>query len=318
MKTPSVHIVILNWNGLADTLECLASVRELAYPNLRVQVVDNASGNNEAEIIEKAFPEVNVLKQKENLGFCGGCNAGMKQALAEGADFVMLLNNDALVSPNLIESLLNGYESLENPGAVSPVIFNYPETEKIWFSIAEWEAVWKSGEAKFRLALDENYESLKNKKPYPTEFACGCCLFVSAGVIRQVGFFDERYFAFYDEAEWCVRMKKQGLTSYIIPSAFMYHKVGGSTPSLVATYLLNRNRLLWAAENLSFSQKIKSYPVLAKEFVWHLLNVGNIIPKSKRYIERERSRAFLQGYKDYFLGRLGKWGEETEKLIFKK
>jgi GT2 family glycosyltransferase len=318
METSSVHIVILNWNGLADTLECLASVRTLTYPNVRVQVVDNASEGGEAEVIERAFPEVNVLKQSENLGFCGGCNAGMKQAIAEGADFVMLLNNDALVSPNLIEALLDGYAKLENPGAASPVIFKYPETEKIWFSIAAWEAVWKSGEAKFRLALDENYESLKHKKPYPTEFACGCCLFVSTDVIRQVGFFDERYFAFYDEAEWCVRMKRQGMTSYIIPSAFMYHKVGKSTPSLVATYLLNRNRLLWAAENLSFRQKIKSYPVLAKEFVWHLLNAGNIIPESKRYIPKERSRAFLQGYKDYFLRRFGKWGEKTERVIFKK
>ena len=318
MSNSSVHIVILNWNGLEDTLECLASIGKLNYPNVRVQVVDNASENHEAEIIEEKFPEVNVLKQTENLGFCGGCNAGIKQAVEEGADFVMLLNNDALVSENLLETLVDEYEKLESPGAVSPIIFKYPETRQIWFSIARWEAVWKSGEARFRLALDEDYESLKSKKPYETEFACGCCLFISTKVINEVGLFDERYFAFYDEAEWCVRMKKRGFTSYIIPSAFMYHKVGGSTPSLVATYLLNRNRLLWAAENLSFGQKLRSYPVMAKEFVWNLLNAGSLIPESKRYVSRERSRAFLQGYKDYFLRRFGKWGAETEKVIFKK
>lgn len=317
MNLPLVHIVTLNWNGLEDTLECLASIRKLTYPNLRVQVIDNASENNEAEIIEREFPEVNVLRQKENIGFCGGCNAGMKQAMSEGADFVMLLNNDTFVSPNLIEMLLDGYEKLENPGAVSPVIFKHPETEKIWFSIAEWEAVWKTGVAKFRLALDQDYESLKDKKPYPTEFACGCCLFVSTKVIREVGIFDERYFAFFDEAEWCVRMKKKGFTSYVIPSAFIYHKVGGSTPNLVATYLLTRNRLLWMEENLPVRRKIKSYPVMAKEFIWNLLNVGNFIADSKRYTPKEQSRAFLQGYKDYFLRRFGKWGKETEKVIFK-
>lgn len=318
MNNHSVHIIILNWNGLENTLECLASIRALTYPQLRVHVVDNASENNEADVIEREFPEVNVLKQPENLGFCGGCNAGIEQAVAENADFVMLLNNDALVSPNLIEMLVEAYEKLDRPGAVSPVIFKYPETENIWFSIARWEADWKSGEAKFRLALDENYESLKDRKPYETEFACGCCLFISTAVVREVGTFDERYFAFYDEAEWCVRMKQKGFTSYIVPSAFMYHKVGGSTPSLVSTYLLNRNRLLWASENLSFSQKVKAYPVMAKEFVWHLLNAGNFIPEKKRYIPRDRSRAFLQGYKDYFLRRFGKWGKETEKVIFKK
>jgi len=318
MNFPVVQIVILNWNGLDDTLECLASVRNLTYPNLRVQVVDNASANNEAEIIEREFPEVNVLRQTENLGFCGGCNVGMKQTLAEGADFVMLLNNDTLLSPGLIETLVEGYENLENPGAVSPVILKYPETEKVWFSIARWETRWSSGEAQFRLALDENYESLKSKKPYPTEFACGCCLFVSAGVIEKVGLFDERYFAFYDEAEWCVRMRKQGLPSYVIPSAFIYHKVGGSTPSLVATYLLTRNRLLWASENLSLKQKIKSYPVMVKEFVWHLLNAKDFISESKRYIAKEQSIVFLQGCKDYFLRRFGKWNSETEKVLFKK
>src|SRR5215203_3182643 len=109
METPSVHIIILNWNGLADTLECLASIRRLTYPNVRVKVIDNASANNEAEIIEKSFPEVEVLKQKENLGFCGGCNVGMKRAIEQGAGFVMLLNNDSLVSPGLIEALIEGY-----------------------------------------------------------------------------------------------------------------------------------------------------------------------------------------------------------------
>ena len=318
MHYHSVHIIILNWNGLENTLECLTSIRSLSYPNLRIHVVDNASENNEAEIIEKKFAEVNVLRQKENLGFCGGCNAGIEQAFAEGADYIMLLNNDALVSPDLVEKLLGAYEKLENPGAVSPVIFKYPETKNIWFSIARWESDWKTGEAKFRLALDEDYESLKDKNPYETEFACGCCLFVSTKVVREVGVFDERYFAFYDEAEWCARMKKKGFASYIVPTAFMYHKVGGSTPSLVSTYLLNRNRLLWASENLTLGQKARAYPVMAKEFVWHLLNAGNFIPERKRYIPRDRSRAFLQAYKDYFLRRFGKWGAETEKVIFKK
>jgi len=99
----------------------------------------------------------------------------------------------------------------------------------------------------------------------------------------------------------------------------MYHKVGGSTPSLVATYLLTRNRLLWMKENLSFAQRLKSYPPMAKEFFWYLLNAASLVPATgERYIPKERSRAFLQGYKDYFLRRFGKWGAATEKVIFKK
>jgi GT2 family glycosyltransferase len=281
-----------------------------------VQLVDNASANDEAAIIAKEFPEVNVLAQSENLGFCGGCNVAVKRALEEGADFIMLLNNDTILTQGLIEDLINEYKKLNNPGAVSPVILHYPETDKVWFSIAKWEANWKSGETGFRLALDQDYEALKDREPYPTEFACGCCLFVSARVVEDVGLFDERYFAFYDEAEWCARMKRRGYDSYIIPSATMYHKVGGSTPNLVMTYLLTRNRLLWISENLPLKKKLQSYPVLIKELSWHVLNRANMIPGKCRYDSRERSRVYIQGWKDYFLRRFGKWGGKTEKIIF--
>ena len=96
----------------------------------------------------------------------------------------------------------------------------------------------------------------------------------------------------------------------------MYHKVGGSTPSLVMTYLLARNRLLWMSENLPLKKKVISYPVLIKELSWHVLNRANLIPEKRRYDSRERSRVYLQGWKDYLLGRFGKWGAETEKIIF--
>jgi hypothetical protein len=272
--------------------------------------------NGEAEIIKKEFPEVTVLEQSENLGFCGGCNAGMREALKEGADFVMLLNNDTVLSPTLIETLVCEYEKLDKPGAVSPVILHYPETEKVWFSIAKWEADWKSGETGFRLTLDEGYETLKLRAPYLTEFACGCCLFVSKAVINDVGLFDERYFAFYDEAEWCARMKRLGYESYIIPSAVMYHKVGGSTPNLLMTYLLTRNRLLWMSENLPLGKKLRSFPVLLKELTWHLLNHANLIPEKRRHDSRQHSKVYLQGWKDYAFKRFGKWGSKTEKVIF--
>jgi GT2 family glycosyltransferase len=316
MAVPSVHIIILNWNGLDDTRECLQSLRNLTYQNVRVHVVDNASDKGEADIIEKEFPEVHLLRQSENLGFCGGCNVGMKAAMGNGADFIMLLNNDTIASPDLIENLLRALDTLEHPGAVSPLITHYPDKDKVWFSEAKWRADWKSATVGFCLAREERYEELKIMPPYKSEFACGCCLMVAADVIREIGLFDERYFAFFDEAEWCARMHRAGHKSYVIPSAVVHHKVGGSVPNLILRYLMMRNALLWMSENLSLRRKIKAFPVLLKHLSWNLLNLAGVLPPSKRYFSKAASRAVVLGWKDYILGRFGKWNAKAERILF--
>jgi len=318
MVSPSVHIIVLNWNGLEDTLQCLRSLQKLTYENVKIHVVDNASDNNEAEAIAVEFPNIGVLRQSENLGFCGGCNAGMKAALAEDADFIMLLNNDAIVSPTLIDDLLRGFGTLENAGAISPIITHYPEKEQIWFSEARWHADWKSGIVGFCLAREESYDQLKTMAPYSSEFACGCCLLVDAAIVRKVGLFDERYFAFFDEAEWCARMRRAGHESYVIPAAVIHHKVGGSVPNLVLRYLMMRNVLLWMSENLPFRRRIFAYPVLLRNLSWNLLNLAGLLPPKKRYFSKEASRAIILGWKDYLLGRFGKWNARTERTIFNR
>jgi len=121
-EPPSINIIILNWNGIADTIECLDSIGKLTYPNVTAIVVDNGPKEDPAKQIAGAFPGAVVLPQKENLGLCGGCNVGIKYALDNGADYVMLLNNDALVTPDLVENLIAGFEKAGNAGAVSPLI----------------------------------------------------------------------------------------------------------------------------------------------------------------------------------------------------
>lgn len=310
MNLPAVYIVILNWNGLEDTLECISSLEKLTYTNVKIIVVDNGSGNNEAETIEQKFPAATVLKQAENIGFCGGCNVGIKYALENNADYVMLLNNDTLVSLDLLGNLLTGMNDLDNVGAISPLILWYPEKEKIWFSHAEW----KKERAAFSLfKATDNYSKLKDSSPYETEFTCGCCLFASADMFRQEGLFDERYFAFFDEAEWCARLKRKDFKFYVVPTATIFHKGSRSTPGLVSTYLMTRNRLLWMKENLSFRNRLQSFPFLTKNLLGQFLNILGL---TKEHMSKQHSRAIIQGYKDYFLGNFYKWDKKTEKIIF--
>ena len=309
MNSLNVYIVILNWNGLEDTLECLHSIEKSGYATSTV-VIDNASLNGEAEKISEAFPRTVVLPQTENLGFCGGCNVGIEYAMEHGADYVMLLNNDTLITNDLFERLFAGIQSLDHVAAVSPIILEHPNKEKVWYS----DARWVTGEAQFRISRpEEGYAELSVRDPFETEFACGCCMLIPVSALREVGLLDERYFAFYDEAGWCAQARKKGLRSYVVPAARMYHKVSRSTPKLVSTYLLTRNRLLWMKENLSVRQRFQSVAYLLRDVIWHL---ANLVGLTKEHYSVPHSEAVLHGYWDYFRGRFGKWESQIEPLLF--
>lgn len=310
MSVPSVHVVTLNWNGLADTLECLASLREQDYPALKVHVVDNDSANDEAATIARQHPEVNVLRQDRNLGFCEGNNVGIRRALEEGADYVLVLNNDTLVPPDLISKLIEDSAPLEKVGAVSPVILYHPNRETVWFAGAVWDGLT----AGFRHLLAGRPRSeLKEQRPFQSAYACGCCMLVHSSVLRQIGLMDERYFAYYDEADWCSRMKKAGLECYVVPRASLYHKVSGSTPGVISTYLMARNRLLWMKDHLTLRERLKSYPYLLKETLWNFCNLGGLV-RRKHSLSTAQSKAMLIASSDFLRGKFGAWPKRLEQL----
>ncbi len=309
--TPSVHIVTINWNGLQDTLECLASLRAQDYPSVKVHVVDNGSANDEATTIEREFPEASVLRLEKNAGFCAGGNTGIRAALDAGADYVLLLNNDTIVPPQLISQLVDGSSSVKNVGAVSPVILYHPDKDLVWYA----GSVWESETAGFRhLFSGRSRKELTATEPYKSAYACGCCLLINASVLRNIGLMDERYFAYYDEADWCSRMQAGGLDCYVIPSAILYHKVSRSTASLISVYLRARNRLLWMNDHLSLRQRARSFSYLLKELVWNISNALGLRGKS-RHLSRDESKAMLRAWRDYFFGKFGAWPKRIERLV---
>jgi GT2 family glycosyltransferase len=304
MSAPSVHVIILNWNGMADTLECLASLREQSYAPLKIHVVDNGSKGEEAATIEREFPEVNVLRRERNLGFCGGNNTGIRHALADGADFVLLLNNDTIVPPDCIGALMSGVLELDDVGAASPLILNYPDTNTIWFA----GTFWDSRTAGFRARLSGQPQAqLTSKEPFTTGYGCGCCLLVRSSVWRKVGLLDERYFAYYEEADWSSRAKNAGLQCYVIPTAVLYHKVTRSTPGVVVIYMMARNRLLWMRDYLSWRERFGSFTYLIKETLWNLSNVAVGFYHNKPPLPPAHSKAMLIALWDFICGRFGRW-----------
>ena len=254
-----VFIVILNWNGLSDTLECLDSLKKINYPSYRIVVVDNGSENNEAETIKQKYPEVYLIKNKENKGIDIAANQGFEFSLNKGADYILFLNNDTVVSPDFMNVLVNFSEKHKNAGAVGPKILYY-KSNKIWFNGGKiW---WWIGFSRHLERLKKNEKS-KIAFPREVDYVTGCCFLIKREALEKVGLLDPIYFANYEDADWCFRAKKLGYKNFVVPEAVIWHKVsatlgkkGTQKIRRFAAYYSSRNALIFAKKNLTGLKKI--------------------------------------------------------------
>jgi len=297
-----VFVTILNYNGNRDTRECLQSLEQLTVTNfeLNVVVVDNASKEKFTE--DKKYQNFNlkIIRSELNLGFSGGQNLGIKFALENGADYVVILNNDVIVDKNLIVELLKTFK-IENCGIVSPKIYfakgrefhkdRYQQNELgkvIWYAGGQMD--WQNVIASHR-GVDE-VDKRQYEKAEQTDFTSGCCEMIKREVLEKVGVFDEGYFLYYEDNDLCQRTKAQNFKIYYQPEAMLWHlnagSAGGSGSSL-QDYYITRNRLLFGFRYSSLRTKV----ALIRESLRNIL--------SGRKWQKK-------GAIDFYLGRFGKGG----------
>lgn len=325
MHDSKVAIIIINWNGKNDTLECLKSLRQIDYPNFDVIVVDNGSSDESVQAIRVQFPEVIVLETGENLGFAGGNNVGMRYALNKGVEYAFLLNNDTVVDSQILKNFVSAYSIVRQKGILGAKIYHYSETNKIWYAGAKWINKISAFEHIGQGCIDDgqDFNSL-----IETDYACGCALFICKEIMNQVGLFDEKYFLIFEETDLCYRARRAGYKSFFVPEAKVWHKIStsfGGEMSPLYNYYLMRNKLLWAEKNLSFSKRMVLYKNVLKELSSHilpprfhlntknnLLNIGmynSVAGYRKSFQEKFASplrKAKLWGMRDYLFRRFGK------------
>jgi GT2 family glycosyltransferase len=309
VNKPNIFIVILNWNGKKDTLACLDSVVKLDYPNFRTLVVDNGSSDDSCREIRLKFPHITLLETGKNLGFSEGNNVAINQALQQGADAVLLLNNDTVVSPDLLTRFSEKMAENPSAGIYGATLFRFDEPTKL----DHLGGMWNKKTARFDL-IEEN-------PPKELDYVCGAALLAKREVFEKVGFLESRFFLFWEEADFCFQAKKQGFSSITCPDAKVWHKVSasfvGGKPH--KNYYWWRNRLLWMERNLSFYEKLfLSFRVLLPE-ITHLLKLKYIKSLelfvfgflfSEKKITQKKSqllqyKASIQGVKDYVFRRFG-------------
>jgi GT2 family glycosyltransferase len=297
--TPQVIVIVLNWNGLSDTLECLTSLASLDYPAHEVVVVDNGSTDDSVETIRARFPQVTLIQNGANLGFAEGNNVGLRYALERAADYVLLLNNDTIVDPGFLTELVAVAEARPEIGVASPLIFYYDATDEIWTAGAAIN--WANGATR-RLRAGET--ARQGEPAFGVDFVSGCALLVKREVVEKTGLLDPDYYLYYEETDWCVRVHKQGYRIVCVPQAKIWHKVsrslGASSP--LTSYYMTRNALLLLRKHLTGSRRLLS---LGRNLTGTARSVAAIYLKRKNAHRRPNARAQLRGVWDFVRGRYG-------------
>lgn len=243
---PYVVAVILNTDRRDDTLECLASLEAGTYKNHSELVLDNASSDGSVEAVHSAYPAVEIIELAENLGYAGNNNVGIQAALAGGADWVFILNEDTTLAPDCLAHLVGVGQSDPQIGIVGPMVYHHSEPTVIQSAGGIMGRDWQS----IHLAGDEPDRG-QFPQPHPVDWLSGCAMLVRRGVVEQVGMLDARFFYYWEETEWCLRARKAGWRIMHVPQAKLWHKGvrPDRRPAPLVTYYSTRNHLMMLAKH---------------------------------------------------------------------
>ena len=222
---PLVYVVILAWNHLDDTRECLESFLRSDYGNARFVVVDNASTDGTVAMLRADFPQVEVLESPTNIGIAGGYNVGIAHSLQQGADFVLVCNNDLLIDPAMVSQLVTALSGDAQSGMAMPKIYHYyGDRTRLWCPGAYWRRFPPTVKMIADVPDGPAYNRLQ-----PIEFAPSCCLLISRRALEKAGQFDTGYFFYFDDWDYSIRLRRAGFTILFVPEAKLWHKVSVST-----------------------------------------------------------------------------------------
>lgn len=296
----STAVIVLHYLNAQNTRDCLESLIRGNYQKdpFKLIVVANSDENNFSASLIRDYPLVEVIKPKENDGFAAGNNLGIKFALKEGYQHLILLNNDTIVSPDLVSKITEKTEKDNDIGLLSPKIyfakgFEYyidKYTDEDWGKVIwygggkiDWANVYAS-----HRGVDE-VDRGRFDKEEETDFATGCCLYIRSEVVKKIGYLDEKYFMYFEDVDYSVRAKKKGFKVSYYPNTCLWHKnaaSSGKPGSSIHIYYQTRNRLYFG---------MKYAPILTKKSLF-LESIRDIF---KDKVKRKAIR-------DFYFQRMGK------------
>ncbi|MCP5023139.1 MAG: glycosyltransferase family 2 protein [bacterium] len=224
-KQPLLVAVVLTFNSSDTIIASLQSLFDCAYQGLQIRVIDNASSDGTVGLLRLTFPDLHITVCNDNIGFAAGCNIGIQAALDDGADYVFLLNPDAIVAPTMLGTLVDFMEAHPKSGAVGPRTFSTTPTD------CGRERLLYAGSFLGLLPLKQSVpgigevdDALSCAPPLQVDCIWGHGILLRATTCRAVGLFDPTFFMYYEDLDLCKRMKSAGFELWCEPAALMWHE----------------------------------------------------------------------------------------------
>lgn len=281
-----ILVILINYNGLADTIECIESLKK-SSKKVDILVVDNRSDNDEYIQIKNIFEDIKVIFNSQNLGFSAGNNIGIKYAIENGYKYVLILNNDTIITPNMIEKLMI---HCDETTITIPLIYYYNNPKKLWYG---------GGVINKYTGNSQMFDYI-NTKSKNQSFASGCCMLINVCIFKTVGLFSDEYFMYCEDTEFCIRLNENNIKIYLECEAQMFHKVGQSTKNIgnkFSNYYNTRNRLKYIKDNKKY---FKSTAYLYTLVTRYIRMMQLLLQKNPNW------NIYLEAIKDYKLGIFGK------------
>jgi len=249
-----IYAIVLTLNNYSDTYDCIKSLMKSRFPLAGIVVVDNHSTDESIQKLQKKLykkDQIYIILNKDNFGFAAGINIGIRFALKRGAEYIFLINNDTIVDPLCVELLISELEKNPYNGIAGPRIFYHNKPNKIWHGGGYFNKL-KTGiiipeKNKFNDELDDEIKKVS--------FLTGCCMLIKKDIFKKVGFFDERYFMYEEDVDFCFRITRKGFNILYVPKARVWHKISSilkDRTSPFVFYNLSKNRLIFLRKNFSF------------------------------------------------------------------
>ena len=292
---PKVAVIIANWNGLDDTIECLESLKKISYQNYEVIVVDNGSRGNDVETLQCRFSDyIHLIKNDRNLGYAGGINVGISYVQGKyKPDFLLFLNNDTVVAVDFLTRMVESAMADNSIGIVGTGVYDLANAQKgIIVKIRMFET---------RISfIGINQINALRSNNLNREAVDGCCLLIRNDVIERIGYLDESYFCYWEDLDFYVRTKEAGYKIVCTPAAKIRHKASQTSKKIsgLACYYYNRNKLRFMKKHATkweYGWFITYYFL----FYFELILVYYLIVK----LNLQAALSYFRGVRDGFLNR---------------